>query len=48
MTRAEMRASAHARGTPLAMMDLVLTIWIGRRLCGIAPFPRPLTSSPLP
>jgi hypothetical protein len=42
MTRAEMRASVQARGTPLAMMDLLLTIWIGGRAAvWESPFPAP-------
>lgn len=36
------RASAKARGTPLAMMGLVLTVWIGgRAMVWESPFPAP-------
>lgn len=42
MKRAGMSANVHARGAPLAMMGLVLSVWIGgRAVMWESPFPSP-------
>jgi hypothetical protein len=47
MKRTGTRASAKARGTPLAMMGLVLTVWIGARAAvWESPFPAPASLIP--